>query len=555
MNLADFAEAAQGFGTSKKKGGRQSTRVITDYYDMLEELGHGAFGNVYKASKKDTGLIYAVKHIDKKKAGSKGLSEVYSEVEMLSLLDHQYIVRLEETFDDPSNLYIVMEFVPGGEVQTKLKELGRFPENTVKKMTLCLLLAVEYLHRKGIVHRDLKPANCLLSDSGDVELKLADFGFAVMIGQDACLKSFCGTTTYMAPEILLDKNYGKPVDMWAVGVITYVLLSGTYPFVGANNSEMIDKIIDMKYEFPEDKWAGISLGAKEFVSKLLVFDQTRRMTARDALRHIWVQTGISEDDWEYYGLEKGSDGSGGGGGGGGPRRKHPRLRWRGAVCAVRAVHRVVYFVKCRRYKREGIDFPFTHHFGFMVSGVYTSRSTVMNVAGLCAPCNLKVLNVVLDMVKSSPTVDTFDISNNGIDSLDYVQNLVTMATTHPALTSINLEGNPIPPLAGRSLVRLARTATKLRVINVKNTNIGAEVQTQIIQSLKDNEKKRSKVQHPSTPATPHHHTNDDDDHSHSTTRLPIIAPHSRSTPTLMGLPKTTLGRHSSNALGRLGKPF
>jgi hypothetical protein len=541
MNLADFqAEANMG---NNRKGGKQAARVITDAYDLMEELGHGAFGSVYRAVRKDTAIEYAVKHIDKKRAGSKGLSEVFGEVETLGLLDHPYIVRLEETFEDPGNLWIVMEYVAGGELQTSLKETqgGRFPEPTVKKMVLCLLLAIEYIHRKGIVHRDLKPANCLLSVAGDVELKLADFGFSVMVGKDACLKSFCGTTTYMAPEILLDMNYGRPVDMWAVGVIAYVLLSGTYPFPGSSNSEVVDKITQLKYEFPEAVWGGVSLGARDFISKLLVYDQTKRLTAHDALRHVWVQTGMSEDDWEFYGLEKGQ---GGGAINRGTRRKPPRLLWRGCYGAVRAVHRIIYFVKCRRYKREGVDYPFTHNFGYMVSGVFNPRSPIMNVSGLCPGPNLKVLNLVLDMVESSSVVDTLDVSNNNIDHLDFIQNIVRVTTTHPALTSLNLEGNPIPPLAGRALVRLARTTTRLRVINTRNTTIGAELTAQIAQSLKESEKKRLKspgLQHLDGPS------GDGD-------TLPSLTAHHRSTPTLTGGTMGLLGLPKAQSTTRLPSP-
>eukprot|EP00760_Papus_ankaliazontas_P027489 PhM_4_TR3362/c0_g1_i1/m.35356/K08794/CAMK1; calcium/calmodulin-dependent protein kinase I len=489
MDLDELQAEMFGDGKSSSK---QTNKQLTDVYDIKQELGHGAYGTVFLAIKKDNHLPYAVKHIDKRKAGSKGLSEVYGEVETLSLLDHQYIVHLEETFDDPSSLYIVMEYVPGGELQQALKKIGRFPEATVKKMVLCLLLAVEYIHRKGIVHRDLKPANCLLSEEGDVALKIADFGFSAMIGHDACLKTFCGTTAYMAPEILCDKNYGKPVDMWAVGVITYVLLSGTYPFSGASNDEVVDKISAMKFDFPESTWEGISLGAREFISKCLVYDQSKRLTAYDALRHVWVQTGLAEDDWEYYGLDRAASPNTNSSGTQDRSRRHgkpARLRWRGAVSVVRAAHRIVYFTKAKAYKADGVDHPATHNFGYMVTGVYRPKSTSLQLSGQC-PHNLKVLNLILDMVESSPTLESLDVSNNHIDNLDFIQAIVRIATQHPSLLSINLENNPIPPLAGRALVRLARNAQRLRVLNVRGTSIGPELIQQIQNNMKDMEKKR-----------------------------------------------------------------
>ena len=471
------------FRTTKDET-KEAIGSLFDKYQMLEELGHGAYGTVTKARKRiPHSPLYAIKHIDKKKAGAKGLSEVFSEVETMSLLHHPNIVHLEEVFQDEENLWIVMDYVPGGELQKALKNVTRFDEPSARRMAINLLMATDYIHDKGIVHRDLKPANCLLSEEGDMSLQIADFGFAVMVlGQDSCLTSFCGTTAFMAPEIILDINYGKPVDMWAIGVILFLLLSGDYPFDPSDGDQLNEAIVRGRYSFSNPVWKGVSTGAKDLISKLLVVDPSRRLTARDALKHFWVRAGMTEAvDCAIHSDDDESE----------QRRckRCARTLLRGGIIAVAAAHRLVFGLRCIQLRREGCDLPLLRNFSYLVSGRYDPPQRMIRASGAMVG-NAKAMLHLIAMLEHSDTTDTFDVSSNGIDSLDVTQQIVRVASSHPSLTALDLQDNPIPPLAGRALQRLARATTRLRSINVGGTQIGADVAHQINQSLKESEKKR-----------------------------------------------------------------
>ena len=472
---------------------RDSATRLYSTYQFLEEIGHGAYGRVTKAKHKVSRSLVAIKHIDKKKAGNKGLSEVFSEVETMSLLSHPNIVRLQETFEDQNNLWIVMDYVPGGELQTSLKEVGHFDEQTARRMTIHLLLAIDYFHDKGIVHRDLKPANCLLSQEGDQELKIADFGFAVLVGRHSFLTSFCGTTAYMAPEIIMDLPYGKPVDMWSAGVIIYQLLCGEYPFQDREGNTMQEEIISGTFSFTSPIWNDVSVGCKDLISKLLVVEQEKRLTAADALKHYWIRAGMnSECDLFDFDRSSNYDGSTSHG----KVIRTGKTIFRAGVYTVIAAHRLVYSIRCIALKREGCDYPLLlKSYSYLVTRRYHPANRSINASGMCYG-NMRAILHLVAMLEASDNVETFDVSNNGIDSLDVLQQVVRVSTGHPTLSVLNLENNPIPPLAGRALLRLARAATRLRVINVNNTNLGADVIGSIAQYLKESEKKRDV---PSTP--------------------------------------------------------
>lgn len=272
---------------------------ISANYVILEELGHGAYGTVRKAQKKiGAGSLsyqcYAIKQIDKRRAGQKGLRTVYGEVETLMLLNHPNIVRMDDVFQDADNLWIVMEYLAGGELGQLLKAAnkantaapnepparGFFTEANVRKIVLYLLFALQYLHERGFVHRDLKPANCLLSNRDEPLVKIADFGFAVLAGSDESLRCYCGTVAYMAPEILLNLPYGKPVDMWAMGVIVYQLMSlGCLPFSETPTRTLEECIAAGSYTFEGPIWRDVSPGARSFIGQLLERDTSKRATA------------------------------------------------------------------------------------------------------------------------------------------------------------------------------------------------------------------------------------------------------------------------------------
>lgn len=472
-------------GKADSFAGQGST--VHDKYIFMEELGHGAFGAVCKARKKSSPAngttFYAVKHIDKKKAGTKGLKEVFGEVETMSLLNHPNIVRLEETFQDESSLYIVMEYVAGGELQTSLKARGSFSENTTRHTVTQIILAMEYIHNKGIVHRDMKPANCLLHEAGDqLQCKIADFGFAVLVGSDQCLTSFCGTTAFMAPEIIMDLNYGKPVDMWAVGVILYLLLCGEYPFTSSGKEEIGSAICSCRYNVNHPKMVSASPGLRDFLGKLLVLDPLKRFTAKDALKHPWIKHAMSTTSTESTRLilrEAAGEGVGE------SRRRTDMsmlLLFRCMAHIVIATQRMIYLRKATLLRRNGADLPILRNYTFLVSGRCDMTQLLCN--GLFAH-NPRLIGYVLPMVEAAPMLEVLDLSNNNLESMELLQQLVKAVTNHPNLVLLNIENNPVPALAGRALLRLARTPGKLRNIKVGGTLVAVDIVQQINVALKD----------------------------------------------------------------------
>eukprot|EP00756_Hemistasia_phaeocysticola_P014442 Hpha_TRINITY_DN15336_c0_g2::TRINITY_DN15336_c0_g2_i1::g.87966::m.87966 len=471
---------------------RTSGRDIHSTYEFLEELGKGAYGVVTKARHKLAGTVVAIKQIDKRAAGSKGLKSVFSEVEVLSVLRHPSIVHLEETYEDPHNLWLVLEYVAGGELETELRKHRFFPEATVRRIIGHLLLAMEHIHGKSIVHRDLKPANMLVSgrldEGGNCDCKIADFGFSCVVTNEATLTNFCGTTAYMAPEILLDAPYGKPVDMWAIGVITYLLVCGSFPFCGQTEGEVADSIIECRLTFPDKRTDGGSPpsdGCRDFIARLLVSDDKARLSATEALHHWWVR-GTSGDAMEldFYGADDLAGSGAPAAAGGVTGRKHPRLRWRKAMLFVRAAHRLVFWSGCKQLQEHDCDIPLFHNLAYLVGGHVEPQDGQILASGQLQTA--RGIQRVCEVVEQSRTVEVLDLSNNNL-SYESLQLVARAAAAAPRLSVLNLSNNPVNTLGGRALMRLARSG-KLKQIHLKGTLISAEVLQQIEQSLKDNDK-------------------------------------------------------------------
>jgi len=158
-----------------------------------------------------------------------------------------------------------------------------------------IVSAVQYLHNIDIVHRDLKPENLLLKRADDdLEVALADFGLSKIVGQQMMMQTACGTPSYVAPEVLNASGYGKEVDMWSIGVITYILLCGFPPFYGDTVPEIFEQIMEASFDYPEEYWGSISANAKNFIGRLLVVDTTARMSAEEALKHPWLSGGAGD---------------------------------------------------------------------------------------------------------------------------------------------------------------------------------------------------------------------------------------------------------------------
>jgi len=184
-----------------------------------------------------------------------------------------------------------MELVQGSELFDRVVDKGFYSEKNAKIIVNQILSAIAYLHTVGIAHRDLKPENLLCSGEGEDEIvKLADFGLAKMFNGEEELMTSCGTPGYVAPEVLLCESYDKAVDMWGIGIITFILLAGYPPFYADDDTAMFERIMNCDYDFDDECWDNVSDIAKDFIQKLLVKDPEQRMTAEDAINHTWLTT-------------------------------------------------------------------------------------------------------------------------------------------------------------------------------------------------------------------------------------------------------------------------
>ncbi|KAI1653034.1 calcium/calmodulin-dependent protein kinase 1 [Daldinia decipiens] len=256
-------------------------------YRFGRTLGAGTYGIVREADGPN-GKV-AIKIILKKNV--KGNEQmVWDELDMLQRLKHPHIVRFVDWFESRDKWYIVTELATGGELFDRICEQGKFTEKDASQTIRQVLDAVSYLHDRNVVHRDLKPENLLyLSKDSDSDLVLADFGIAKMLDtKDEVLTTMAGSFGYAAPEVMLKKGHGKPVDMWSLGVITYTLLCGYSPFRSENLQDLIDECSSGKVVFHERYWRDVSDDAKDFIMRLLQPDPEDRWSSKQALKHPWL---------------------------------------------------------------------------------------------------------------------------------------------------------------------------------------------------------------------------------------------------------------------------
>jgi len=269
---------------------------VTDKYFVRQIVGDGNFAVVRVCYSRQTRKEFAVKIIDKAKCQGKE-HMIESEIAILSAISHSNIIQLEEVFDFPTEKYLVMEYVAGGDLFDAIAHDIKYSESVARDMIKDLANALQYLHDRMICHRDIKPENLLVIDMlHSKSLKLADFGLAVVVREP--LFTVCGTPTYVAPEILAETGYGVKVDVWAVGVILYILLCGYPPFSSRTNNqeELFDQILSGLFEFNSPDWDDISYPAKELISWSLVVDPLQRYSAKEILQHPWIVCGDSESD-------------------------------------------------------------------------------------------------------------------------------------------------------------------------------------------------------------------------------------------------------------------
>mmetsp|Transcript_20690 Transcript_20690/g.34818 ORF Transcript_20690/g.34818 Transcript_20690/m.34818 type:complete len:389 (+) Transcript_20690:161-1327(+) len=264
-------------------------------FTLGKVLGEGAFSVVRAATNKQTGQNVAIKCIAKKNLSAEDETALKQEVEILKMLDHPHILKCYGFFDEPGMFYLPTEIMEGGELFDRIVKKTYYNEKEARDLILILISTIGYCHSKNIVHRDLKPENLLLAGfEDDSHIKLADFGFAIQTDGYVSLKTQCGTPGYVAPEILSTQRYGKSVDMWSIGVITYILLGGYPPFHDDNQKALFRKIKKGEFEFHEEYWDCVSAEAKDFISKLIKVNPKERLNCDEAHSHPWLKRDAKE---------------------------------------------------------------------------------------------------------------------------------------------------------------------------------------------------------------------------------------------------------------------
>lgn len=288
--------------------------IYKDFVIHNETIGQGAFATVKKVIERSTGDSYAVKIINRRKALNTGggMVEVQRELSILRKLNHPNIVSLKSFYEDIDNYYLVMEFVPGGDLMDFVTANGPLEEVAAQVVTKQILQGINYVHKLGISHRDLKPDNILIMQDDPVTVKITDFGLAKISDNSTFMKTFCGTLAYVAPEIITGKYgnsqsqtqysqqqqtlYDNSVDMWSLGCLVYVILTGHLPFNGTTQPQMFAKIKSGEYHMSPLIQYKISKLGISFLSKCLIVKPENRLTSEQALNHDWITCIQDESD-------------------------------------------------------------------------------------------------------------------------------------------------------------------------------------------------------------------------------------------------------------------
>ncbi|XP_068749664.1 serine/threonine-protein kinase Chk2-like [Montipora capricornis] len=267
---------------------------LRDKYILSTTVGRGACGEVRLAFSKGTCEKFAVKIISKKKFSvGPRQAALRDEVNILKKINHPCVIKIEDVYETADVLYIVLEYVVGGELFDRIVSVTRFEEPIAKLLFYQMLVAVKYLHEQGITHRDLKPENVLLSsEKNETVIKITDFGLSKVVGEQSLMKTLCGTASYLAPEVLITcgtGGYSKAVDLWSLGVILFICLAGYPPFSEETSKRPLnEQIIKGLYSFPKLYWKSVSAEAIDLVKRLLTVDADKRITVDEALQHPWI---------------------------------------------------------------------------------------------------------------------------------------------------------------------------------------------------------------------------------------------------------------------------
>ncbi|XP_060875645.1 calcium/calmodulin-dependent protein kinase type II alpha chain isoform X13 [Metopolophium dirhodum] len=263
---------------------------FSDNYELKEELGKGAFSVVRKCIQKHTGLEFAAKIINTKKLSARDFQKLEREARICRKLQHPNIVRLHDSIQEELFHYLVFDLVTGGELFEDIVAREFYSEADASHCIQQILESVNHCHTNGVVHRDLKPENLLLASKvKGAAVKLADFGLAIEVqGEQQAWFGFAGTPGYLSPEVLKKEPYGKPVDIWACGVILYILLVGYPPFWDEDQHRLYAQIKAGAYDYPSPEWDTVTPDAKNLINQMLTVNPAKRVTADAALKHPWI---------------------------------------------------------------------------------------------------------------------------------------------------------------------------------------------------------------------------------------------------------------------------
>jgi len=277
--------------------------------DESAPIGSGKFSEVYLCWKRNNPLKrYALKVIQNRCDDQAALARTVEEFNILQVLgSHAGIVQLVDRDDNnPTRMRFVLELCEGGELYDRVQQLQKYQETEAKILTANLLKAIQYIHEKGIMHRDLKPENILMvSKLSNTDIKISDFGLA-KISKDYPRRlprshSICGSDFYLAPEVIKQEEYGREIDIWSVGVITFVLMSGALPFFHTVLHKLYRQIVERELVFQSDVWGKISKGCTDFIIRLLQVRPGDRLTAEQSINHPWLRNSVQSSSFNMGG--------------------------------------------------------------------------------------------------------------------------------------------------------------------------------------------------------------------------------------------------------------
>ncbi|XP_017177432.1 serine/threonine-protein kinase 33 isoform X4 [Mus musculus] len=302
MSQTSSIGSTEFFASQERKKERNTSRESSlkdlEFYTFGRILGQGSFGMVFEAIDKETGAKWAIKKVNKEKAGSSAMKLLEREVSILKTVNHQHIIHLEQVFESPQKMYLVMELCEDGELKAVMDQRGHFSENETRLIIQSLASAIAYLHNKDIVHRDLKLENIMVKSSFiddnnemNLNIKVTDFGLSVQkhgSRSEGMMQTTCGTPIYMAPEVINAHDYSQQCDIWSIGVIMFILLCGEPPFLANSEEKLYELIKKGELRFENPVWESVSDSAKNTLKQLMKVDPAHRITAKELLDNQWL---------------------------------------------------------------------------------------------------------------------------------------------------------------------------------------------------------------------------------------------------------------------------